>query len=97
MNASRQKAIRVTNASEQAPIGEIVAHLRDELRLPSTDADGRPLTYHARLSREARHLLASERVGDALQSGDELILQPSIDAGAGGLPLAMTGPGCRRR
>jgi hypothetical protein len=42
---------------------------------------GRPLTYHARLEREGRHLHASERVGDAVQNGDKVVLQPNIDAG----------------
>ena len=53
------------------------------LGLPAKDADGRPQAYHPRLDREGRHLVPSERVGDALQPGDELVIQPSIDAGVG--------------
>jgi hypothetical protein len=44
--------------------------------------EGRPLTYHARLDREGRHLQSSELVGQALQEGDRVVLQPNIDAGS---------------
>jgi hypothetical protein len=40
------------------------------------------LSYQARLEREGRHLNAAERIGDALERGDKLTLQPNIDAGA---------------
>jgi hypothetical protein len=52
-----------------------------QMNLPQNDVSGRPLTYHARLEREGRHLHASERVGDAVQNGDKVVLQPNIDAG----------------
>jgi len=52
-----------------------------QMNLPQNDVGGRPLTYHARLEREGRHLHASERVGDAVQAGDKVVLQPNIDAG----------------
>jgi len=37
----------------------------------------------SRLEREGRHLHASERIGDALQTEDHLTLHPNIDAGRG--------------
>ena len=40
------------------------------MQLPKSDIGGRPLTYHARLEREGRHLHASELVGEALQEQD---------------------------
>jgi hypothetical protein len=52
-----------------------------KMNLPRNDASGAPLTYQARLEREGRHLNASERIGDALERGDKLTLQPNIDAG----------------
>jgi hypothetical protein len=54
-----------------------------KMNLPRNDSSGAPLTYQARSEREGRHLNASERIGDALQRGDRLTLQPNIDAGSG--------------
>lgn len=59
-----------------------IERLLAETATPRTDAQGRPLTYQARLEREGRHVHASERIGDAIRPGDHLVLQPNIDAGA---------------
>lgn len=80
-DVSGQKGATVSDIPPDASIGELVDHLLAELKLTRNDASGRPLTYHARLEREGRHLLASERAGEALLSGDRLVLQPNIDAG----------------
>ena len=81
MDVSGQKKADVRDVPQDATVGELLQGLLSQMNLPQNDATGRPLTYHARLEREGRHLLASERVGDALQAGDELVLQPNIDAG----------------
>jgi hypothetical protein len=62
-----------------------MSNLIDQMHMPSVDSDGRPLTYQARLEREGRSLLGSETVGEAMKENDEIVLSPSIDAGA---PLA---------
>lgn len=80
-DVSGQKTATVSDVPPDASIGELVEQLLAELQLTRNDSSGRPLTYQARLDREGRHLLASERVGDALHSGDRLVLQPNIDAG----------------
>jgi hypothetical protein len=80
-DVSGQKTATVSDLPLDASIGELVDQLLEELQLTRNDTSGRPLTYQARLDREGRHLLASERAGDALQSGDRLVLQPNIDAG----------------
>jgi hypothetical protein len=80
-DVSQQKMLEVDDVPEESTVGELVQGLLDEMRLPRTDVDGRSLTYHALLEREARHVHASERVGEALQPGDALTLQPNIDAG----------------
>lgn len=80
-DVSGQKRMTVDEYGAGATVGELVERLLAEMDLMREDGDGRPLTYHARLEREGRHLHASERVGDALQSGDRLVLQPNIDAG----------------
>jgi len=76
-----QKTATVSDVPADASIGEIVEQLLSELNLTRNDTSGRPLTYQARLDREGRHLQSSERAGEALQSGDRLVLQPNIDAG----------------
>jgi hypothetical protein len=52
------------------------------MKLPSNDVEGRPLVYQALLPREGRHLRGDEKVGQALTTGDKIILQPNIEAGS---------------
>ncbi len=80
-DVSGQKPVKVSNVVPDATIGELIQSLLGQMDLPSNDVEGRPLTYHARLDREGRHLHATETVGDALAPGDRLVLQPNIDAG----------------
>jgi hypothetical protein len=82
-DVSGQKRMTVDDISEGSRIGELVEQFLADLDLVKEDAEGRPLNYHARLEREGRHLNGAERAGDALQSGDLLVLQPNIDAGRG--------------
>jgi hypothetical protein len=80
-DVSGQKLVNVQDAPADASVGELIHGLLGQMNLPENDVEGRPLTYHARLDREGRHLHASERLGDALQQGDRVVLQPNIDAG----------------
>jgi hypothetical protein len=82
-DVSGQKRLTVDEYEGDATVGELVDRLLAEMALTREDANGRALTYHARLEREGRHLHAAERVGEALQSGDRIVLQPNIDAGRG--------------
>lgn len=76
-----QNAVTVTNVQSDATVGELVDGLVSRMRLPANDAVGAPVTYHARLEREGRHLHASETVGESLQQDDALVLQPNVHAG----------------
>ena len=78
-----QKIFVVGNAPVDGTVGEIIGEMQQKMCLPATDSGGRPLNYHARLEREGRHLHSSERIGDVLEMGDHLTLQPNIDAGFG--------------
>lgn len=78
---SGQHAMKVRNFEGKATIGEMVRQLAQKLELSTVDPNGRPYTYQARLQREGRHLHASEFVADALREGDQVSLQPSINAG----------------
>jgi hypothetical protein len=71
---------RVAPGDTETTVGELVDTLLPRMGLPPM-ADGRPLSYSARLERAGRHLQGSERVADALQDNDELMLSPSINAG----------------
>lgn len=81
IDVSGQKPTKISDVAPETTIGELVQSLIGEMDLPPNDVEGRPLTYHARLDREGRHLHSTEKVGDALQRGDQLVLQPNIDAG----------------
>jgi hypothetical protein len=82
-DVSGQKVFAVADAPADATVGELVHEMLLKMNLPRNDSGGAPLTYQARLEREGRHLNASERIGDALERGDRLTLQPNIDAGMG--------------
>jgi len=79
---SGQKTLPITRIPEDARIGELIDSLLPKMSLPNDDAEGRPLTYHALLEREGRHLHASERVLDVIETKDRIVLEPNIDAGA---------------
>jgi hypothetical protein len=80
-DVSGQKVMGVKGVPVDATVGELIDGLLDRMRLPANDSGGRPLTYHARLDREGRHLQGTERVAEAVQTGDRLVLQPNVDAG----------------
>jgi len=84
-DVSGQKAAEARGVPTDSTVGELIHGLLNRMNLPRNDVGGRPLTYHARLEREGRHLHASEQIGDALQDKDRLVLQPNVDAGASGL------------
>ena len=81
-DVSGQRVAEVPEVPADSTVGELIAGLLPQMRLPEHDALGRDLVYHARLEREGRHLHASEVVGDAVRPGDRLTLLPNIDAGA---------------
>ncbi len=76
-----QKVVDVDRVPTDSTVGELIEGLIPRMSLPRFDSGGRPLTYHALLDREARHLHASEVVGEALVPNDRLVLQPDIAAG----------------
>ena len=76
-----QKVVAVSSVAGDATIGELIPELLGRMRLPANDAAGRPLSYHARLDREGRHLQSAERVRESVQPGDRIVLQPNVDAG----------------
>ena len=80
-DVSGQNRVRVKNVQRGAAVGELVRGLVAKMGLPAKDSAGRDLAYHARHEREGRHLNPSELVGDTLREGDQVTLQPDIQAG----------------
>lgn len=82
-DVSGQRRVQVRNVTGKATIGELVRSLVAKLGLVREDAEGRPLTYRARLDREGRSLNGSEVIGEVLKPDDKVSLYPHIQAGAG--------------
>jgi hypothetical protein len=80
-DATGQKLYRAPAVPTDSTVGEVVKSLLAKMGLASSDHEGRPLSYYARLNREGRHINGSERVGEALRDQDEVVLTPNIDAG----------------
>lgn len=79
LSGQRRYALRAV--PRERTVAELVKDLIGRMNLVDTDGAGRPLAYRARLDREGRQLHGAERVGDALQSDDELVITPFIYAG----------------
>ena len=62
-------------------IGELSRAAIRQLHLPANDAQGNALAYHAKRTRGDTDLLESDRVGDMLQPGDQVVLRPNVMAG----------------
>lgn len=73
--------IGIDPGDREMSVGELLDALVPRMKLPRLGNGGRPLTYHARLEREGRHLHATEVVGEALQPKDRIMIQPTIEAG----------------
>ena len=76
-----QKVLAVSDVPDDVTVNDLIMGLMARMRLPANDSAGRPLSYHARLDREGRHLQGTERVRDSVQTGDRVVLQPNVDAG----------------
>jgi hypothetical protein len=76
-----QRRVSVSDVSVDTTINELLGGLTRHLELDRVDRNGNPLQVEARLEREGRALRRSERVGDALQPNDHLVLHPRVMAG----------------
>ena len=74
--------VDIDPGDREMSVGELLDGLVPRMKLPRLGNGGRPLTYHARLEREGRHLHATEVVGEALQPKDRIMIQPTIEAGS---------------
>lgn len=80
-DVSGQKRYRASSVPTDATVGELVSGLLSRMGLARNDLAGRPVSWRARLERVGRHLHGGEVIGNVAQSGDEISLQPNVDAG----------------
>jgi hypothetical protein len=80
-DVSGQTTLRVRDVALDSSVGELIEGLLGKMQLPANSPDGTKLEYSLLLDRESRALHANERVRDALQPNDRLVLQPDINAG----------------
>ena len=76
-----QRPYRARGLSTDLSVGDLVQRLSEKMNLPRIDSAGLPQNYQVYLDREARHLYATEKVGDVLEAEDRITLQPDIQAG----------------
>jgi hypothetical protein len=80
-DVTRQKVRTLEDVSTRATAAELVEAFISDLNMPRNDPAGRSLTYRALHRREARHLHPTEQLGDSVQPGDWITIQPNVDAG----------------
>jgi len=80
-DVSGQKKVNVSGVSPGTTVREFINGLLERMRLPRNDSSGRPLAYRARSERKGMYLQDNESVGGAVEEGDQIVLQPNIDAG----------------
>jgi hypothetical protein len=70
---------RARGVPREATVGDFLAGLTRQMRLPANDLQGRPLTYGARA--RGASLIDSDRVGDVLETDDVVTLVQNVTAG----------------
>ena len=81
-DVSGQKTAVLSNIPLGATVADMIQWALPDMNLPRNDSQGYVIAYQALLEREGRHLGGRERVHDALQEGDRIVLHPSVEAGA---------------
>ena len=84
-DASGQRRFSVRDvAADTMTVQELISDLVPRMGLSSIDSSGKPQVFHAFLERDLRHLAHSEVLADALKDGDEIVLDPDVQAGSVG-------------
>ncbi len=77
---SGQREFVARGVSREATWGETMNSIVATMSLPRNTPSGETV-WSGRLEREGRHLHTSEIVGDSLETGDRIVLQPEVNAG----------------
>lgn len=79
---SAQRKFTARNVSPDASFREVRDRVVDEMGLDTNGSNGNGAdAWSGLLLREGRHINPSERIGDAVQDGDQVELAPEIHAG----------------
>ena len=79
---SGQKTATVNDCPLNASVGEVIPALLALMSLPQNDMSG-PISHSLRRDSDGAILHDADVVGEVVQPGGKLVLQPSIDAGCG--------------
>ncbi len=77
---SGQREYVARGVPTDASWGETMDGIISRMSLPKNTPSGQSV-WTGRLEREGRHLHASEVVGQVLEDGDRIVLQPEVNAG----------------
>jgi hypothetical protein len=83
-HVSAQRQFTARNVSPDATFREVRDRVVDEMGLNTNGGNGSGSgadAWSGLLLREGRHIHPSERIGDAVQDGDQVELAPEIHAG----------------
>jgi hypothetical protein len=80
-DVSGQKTATIDNVPADATVGDLMASVLSELKLPKNDQSGRPLVYQPLNQTAGRHLNVVEKVGEAVSPDDHIVLHPDVSAG----------------
>jgi hypothetical protein len=80
---SGQKSATVDDCSAVASVSEVIPTLLDAMQIPRLDVSGNPLTHTLRRDSDGVILSGSDAIGSVLEPGESVVVQPSIEAGAG--------------
>ncbi len=76
-DATGQREFVARGVPTDASWGETLRSVVANMNLPANT----PAEWQGKLEREGRHLHSAETVGDALEDGDRIVLQPRAEAG----------------
>ena len=76
-DATGQREFVARDVPMDASWGETLKSIVANMNLPSNT----PAEWQGKLEREGRHIHSTEIVGDALEEGDRIVLQPKAEAG----------------
>jgi len=79
-DVSGQREFVARDVPTDASWGEAMTGILAGMSLPANEG-AEQSAWTGRLEREGRHLHASEIVGEALEDGDQIVLQPEAVAG----------------
>lgn len=74
------RRVTIEAGEDEASIGEMLDGITARMGSPTTDSGGRPIMWTLRNNRTGERLHRSQSVAE-LEDGDEVTLQPNIDAG----------------